>query len=318
MADNYEEIWEALPEQFRRKASGPIEERGARINTPPPTPPPTPGRRGQEERETQEEDMSNSEDTEESGEESAEEDEGRTKTTLQARVKKNGDIDLGYTKKMEGVERTEKTKINMSRIKKGPLGLPINIKETLRVKKEEVEEISRWRGAILGPSQNTYPEPKLHTLKGVIKNKRLDRITTHDLGKAIRNNSRTKVEPRCKEAWGDRFTLDLPWLSIGKEFARNIGTTRDTGSWFKNILHRALWLKGKGGARHKCSICADQESMENWDHMWQCPKLKPTWDKFIQLANMTMGAHHTGHSQACIYLGIDGSGESIQGTLGLL
>ena len=52
--------------------------------------------------------------------------------------------------------------------------------------------------------------------------------------------------------------------------------------------------------------------------MWQCPKLKPTWDKFIQLANMTMGAHHTGHSQACIYLGIDGSGESIQGTLGLL
>ena len=95
-------------------------------------------------------------------------------------------------------------------------------------------------------------------------------------------------------------------------------TTRDTGSWFKNILHRALWLKGKGEARHKCSICADQNSIENWDHLWQCPKLKPTWDKFIQLANTTMGDHHTGHSQACIYLGVDGSGESIQGTLGLL
>ena len=31
-----------------------------------------------------------------------------------------------------------------------------------------------------------------------------------------------------------------------------------------------------------------------------------------------MGEYHTGHSQACIYLGVDGSGESIQGTLGLL
>ena len=38
----------------------------------------------------------------------------------------------------------------------------------------------------------------------------------------------------------------------------------------------------------------------------------------MQLANTTMGDHHTGHSQACIYLGVDGTGESIQGTLGLL
>ena len=236
---------------------------------------------------------------------------------LQARIKKNGDINLGYAKKIEGAERTEGTKVRMTAIKKGPLGTPINIKEEILVKKEDLEEISRWKGAVLGPSQNTYPDPKIHTLKGVIKDKKLDRITTHDLGRAIRNNSRTKVTPRCKEAWGEKFTLNLPWLGIGKEFARNIGTTRDTGSWFKNILHRALWLK-EGGARHKCSICADQYSLENWDHLWQCPKLKPTWDKFIQLANTTMGDQHTGHSQACIYLGVDGSGESLQGTLGLL
>ena len=116
---------------------------------------------------------------EESGEESAEEDEGRSRTTLQARIKKNGELDLGYAKKIEGAERTEGTKIKMAAIKKGLLGLPINTKEALRVKKEDLEEISRWRGAVLGPSQNTYPEPKLHSLKGVIKSKRLDRITTH-------------------------------------------------------------------------------------------------------------------------------------------
>ena len=118
-------------------------------------------------------------------------------------------------------ERTEDTKIKMAAIRTGPLGAPINTKKEIRVKKEDLEEISRWRGAVLGPSQNTYPEPKLHTLKGVIKSKRLDRITTHDLGRAIRNNSRIKVTPRCKEAWGEKFTLNLPWLGIGKEFARN-------------------------------------------------------------------------------------------------
>ena len=75
-----------------------------------------------------------------------------------------------------------------------------------------------------------------------------------------------------------------------------VGTTRDTGSWYRNILRRALWLKGKGEARHKCSICDDRDSVENWDHLWQYPKLKPTWDKLIQLANTTTGDYHTGHS----------------------
>ena len=128
MADNYEEIWEALPEQFRRKATGPTEEMGARIDTPPPTPPPTPGGRDHEERRNQSEDANESETAEGSGEESAEEDEGRSRTTLQARIRKNGDINLGYAKKIEGAERTEGTKIKMTAIKKGPLGTPINTK----------------------------------------------------------------------------------------------------------------------------------------------------------------------------------------------
>ena len=73
----------------------------------------------------------------------------------------------------------------MAVIKRGPLGLPINTKESIHIKKEELEEITRWKGAVLGPSQNAYPDPKLHSLRGIIKGKRLDRITTHDLGRAI-------------------------------------------------------------------------------------------------------------------------------------
>ena len=37
------------------------------------------------------------------------------------------------------------------------------------------------------------------------------------------------------------------------------GTPRDTGAWFKNILHRALWLKGKGGVRHVCQSCENPD-----------------------------------------------------------
>ena len=87
----------------------------------------------------------------------------------------------------------------MSLVKRGPLGLPINTKEKKTIKKEELEEITRWRGAVLGPSQNTYPDPKAHSLKGVVKSKRLDRITTHDLGRAVSNNSRIKVTPDAKK-----------------------------------------------------------------------------------------------------------------------
>ena len=112
---------------------------------------------------------------------------------------------------------------------------------------------------------------------------------------------------------------DLPWTEIGNEFARNVGTTRETGgAWFKNILHRALWLKGKGGVRHVCRSCENTDENENWDHFWRCAKLEPTWKKFIEVANTTMGEDHFGMSRACIFLGIDGSGHALKGTLGLL
>ena len=75
-------------------------------------------------------------------------------------------------------------------IKRGPLGLHMNAKESMPVTKDEREEITRWEGAVLGPSQNSYPDTKLHALKEIIKSKRRDRITTHDLGSASSNDSR--------------------------------------------------------------------------------------------------------------------------------
>ena len=78
IADNYEEIWAAIPETFRRKATGPVEELGDAISTPPPTPPATPpGSPGERSIEGSE----RGSDDEEEGEEDAEEDEGRKKTT---------------------------------------------------------------------------------------------------------------------------------------------------------------------------------------------------------------------------------------------
>ena len=38
--------------------------------------------------------------------------------------------------------------------------------------------------------------------------------------------------------------MDTPWRHISGNLAYGIGTKKDTGSWFKNILHRNLRLDG--------------------------------------------------------------------------
>ena len=66
---------------------------------------------------------------------------------------------LGYTQKLEGPPPQGK-RTRMEVVQLGPLGLPINIKRTSSAKHEELEEITRWRGAVKGPAQNSFPDPK--------------------------------------------------------------------------------------------------------------------------------------------------------------
>ena len=59
-----------------------------------------------------------------------------------------------------------------------------------------------------------YPDPKLHTLRGMVKGKPLEKITTCDLTRAIRGAS-AKVTPRSKEACGERIVRGSGWSYLG-------------------------------------------------------------------------------------------------------
>ena len=132
-------------------------------------------------------------------------------------------------------------------------------------------EIERWKGTVRGPVTESYPSAKNHTLRGIPGNKPLENITINDLTAALRKK-RSTVVPTCKASWPQHlpdYQQEIPWKEIGQQFATNAGTTRDTGSWFKNILHRAMYLRARRGAPHTCLACASN-ALEDWSHFWRC------------------------------------------------
>jgi len=97
--------------------------------------------------------------------------------------------------------------------------------------------------------------------------------------------------------------------------AHGIGTKKDTSSWFKNILHRAMYLKGITTTTRtiRCTSCG--RSHEDWNHFWKCPKYKPIWKKLINLMNETTIAEESGkthdYTQEWVYLGIRKDGKAL-------
>ena len=65
--------------------------------------------------------------------------------------------------------------------------------------------------------------------------------------------------------WEDRIGRALPWRAIGENLAYGIGTNKDTSSWFKNILHRGLWLRGSSDSTERCRVC--NSACETWAHL---------------------------------------------------
>ena len=128
---------------------------------------------------------------------------------------------------------------------------------------------------------------------------------------------KTHKEPGCKASWEKRLKLEteIPWREIGRNIAHGIGTKKDTGSWFKNILHRAMYLKGITTTTRtkRCTSCG--RSHEDWNHFWKCPKYKPIWKKLINLMNETERAEESGkthdYTQEWVYLGIRKDGKAL-------
>jgi len=78
----------------------------------------------------------------------------------------------------------------------------------------------------------------------------------------------------------------LPWKMIGASLkTQGLLTSRDMHSYYKNIVHRALFTHNIkpvpiiGRACRLCKLCT-----ERIGHLPFCPILKPIWDRFLTLA----------------------------------
>ena len=98
----------------------------------------------------------------------------------------------------------------------------------------------------------------------------------------------------------------MPWRAIGENIAYGLGSNRDTSAWFKNIVHRGLYLKAVGGQHEPCGACKGEQ--DNWLHLWRCPVFEPIWTNLVDLVNELLpkiqGRNQAEFSPECVYLGV--------------
>ena len=119
-----------------------------------------------------------------------------------------------------------------------------------------------------------------------------------------------------QKKWQQSLRIEIPWRQISGNLVHGIGTKKDTGPWFKNILHRNMRLDGNytKARRVPCKSCG--KGHENWDHFWKCKKYRPIWKKLCKLMNDTTEGEteekiHRHYSRKWIYLGIKKDGNAI-------
>ena len=164
--------------------------------------------------------------------------------------------------------------------------------------------LTRWGQGVMGRTQDVYPHPNQWTFENSPGRKPLDQIGVNEIYSTLMFKKR--VPPNCLANWERRLNIDIPWRAIGENLSQGLGTNRDTSSWFKNIVHRALYLRGKGGQNTACSACHQEN--EDWIHLWQCPIWEPTWRHFIKDINTILppiqGRERALFSPSFVYLGI--------------
>ena len=52
--------------------------------------------------------------------------------------------------------------------------------------KKNLEGIVRWNGAVKAPPMLSFPDPKAHTLQGISEERQLDKISIHDITRALK------------------------------------------------------------------------------------------------------------------------------------
>ena len=164
--------------------------------------------------------------------------------------------------------------------------------------------LTQWGGGVMGRTNKVYPHPNEWTFEDTPGRVPLDRMRVREIYRALMAKKRTP--PNCMANWEKRLGPGLPWRAIGENITRGLGTNRDTSSWFKNIVHRALYLKGVGGQNNACSACHQEQ--DNWIHLWQCPVWAGIWIPMIEDINRILppiqGKPRARMGPEFVYLGV--------------
>ena len=78
--------------------------------------------------------------------------------------------------------------------------------------------------------------------------------------------AKVRVSPSCLEAWKARIG-ELP-NNIGERYNLRLLTPKDWHSHFKNVLHRAMRVKGNDSVDKACRACGHVH--ENLQHLATC------------------------------------------------
>ena len=180
--------------------------------------------------------------------------------------------------------------------------IPREIWKTLHI--DYFAPLTKWGKGIMGRTNRVYPHPNQWTFENTPGRKPLDQIGVNEIYRALTATKRTA--PNCMQNWEKRLGPGIPWRAIAENITKGLGTNRDTSSWFKNILHRALYLKGKGGQKAACSACYQEN--EDWIHLWRCPIWARHWEIIIEDINKMLppiqGTERVKVGPDFIYLGI--------------
>ena len=215
------------------------------------------------------------------------------RTKYSALISPDGDGD-GATTTSYGVLDGSKFKVAALT----PRGRPVATGEIIDVlPTDSVRELAWWGEGVLGIAQSTYPHPSGWTVEGASDSPTLDKLTVRILTAVFRQE--VERRPTCKVAWGSRVLTPIHWRELGLAFQGGLLTPRDYTSYYKNILHRGLFLRVKqtGGDR-RCRCCGLVD--ERFAHLPLCCKIRPfVWLPFVILAKAAPACYGLKGASVC-------------------
>ena len=194
----------------------------------------------------------------------------------------------------EGMQRAELT------VK----GLPRRTDEIIDVDKEDMREVVRWNGRVMGIAESTFPHPQEWCLGNM--DIPLNKAGVRSLTKAIGEPYR--VEPSCVRAWESRIGA-LP-SDLGSRYNNAFLSPKDWHSHFKNVTHRAMFVRSHGNGDPGCRCC--KHARESLVHWATCDVVGDIFEAFAKVAGLPTGSWTSETRERWALFAIPPSGEKLK------